>query len=475
MSQMKEVNFGMPKAGGPGQLSPVPLVGRPGFGAPPDPNAPPPPFPIPTAEFRPQVYIKDGELQSFGAEGTVGGQIGAEQADGLRLECSVPTANGVYVDGRSKYTIQNAEIVMSGDCVNDFAGNGAGLQVAEQANVTIENSRIDVSGVLRPCILTDDHSNLTVRNCELICRGGEPAPDHPGHAVPLGMPGMLQAPPSMEVDGHSRLCLVSGNAHARFYDCTMVADAWAALSTDAAWGDVYLEANRCDITVERPGYGVFSDEGCVVVLNDCKVKAASHTAMVQGNAKLRMNGCKFDSDRFGIYVFAIICPNGAQLADMSLHDCEIRAKEAPILIRGTNSYMDMRNVKLVSDSGVLIKTEVFLDPNAAKVNPGEPLYGVKAAFSDMELCGDIVHEDHNRPMALSYFHTFHRGAICNAAMSMDRASSWFATGDSCVNMMGEFELSQIDAAEGVTIRMDWAAQPEHREISLPSGGRLIIN
>ena len=475
MYDMKQVNFGMPKAGGPGQLSPVELVGRPGFGAPPDPNAPPPPFPIPTAEFRPQVHIKNGVLQPMGCDGAVSGEITEKQAEHLRLECYVPAVNGVCVNGDSRYTVKNAEIRMSGDCINDFAGNGAGLLVSGQTHVTLENSRIDVSGVLRPCILADDHSALTVKNCELICRGGEPGPDHPGHTVPLGMPGMLQAPPSMEVAGHSRLCLVSGNAHARFEDCRMVADAWAALSTDAAWGDVYLEANRCDITVERPGYGVFSDEGCLVVLNDCKVKTASHCAMVQGNAKLRLRNCEFSSELHGIYVFAIMCPNGAQLADMTLDNCMICAGETPVLIRGTNAYMDVRGSKLASDSGVLIKTEVFLDPNAAKVNPGEPLYGVKAAFSDTELIGDIIHEDFNRAMALSYFHSRHTGAIQNASLQIDKNSTWFASADSCVNMVGEFELGQIDAAEGVTIRMSCAACPGHKEVQLLSGGMLVMN
>ena len=475
MNPLNEVNFGMPKTGGPGRLTPVDLVGRPGFGAPPDPNAPPPPFEIPTAEFKPQVCIRNGELQSLGQDGVLSGTVTAEEAKDLKLTCDVPTVNGIYVDGKSRYRIAHADICMTGDCINDFAGNGAGLQVKGQGNVVLEDSGIDVSGVLRPCISVDEFANLTVKNCKLICRGGEPGPDHPGHKVPLGMPGMLQAPPSMEVDGHSRLCLVSGNSHAVFHDCVLVADAWAAFSTDAAWGDAYLEVNRCDVTVERDGYGIFSDEGCLVVISDCKVKTASHCAMMQGHSKLRMNGSKLDSDRYGIYVFAIICPNGAQLADMSLYDCEIHAKEIPILIRGSNAYMDMRNTKLVSDTGVIIKTEVFLDPNAAKVNPGEPLYGVKAVFSDMELCGDILHEDSNRAMALRYSHTSHKGAIRNAAIIMDKASTWFATADSCVAIEGEFDVEQIDAAEGVTIQAICAGQTEKCEIHLKSGGKLVIN
>ena len=470
MNPIENVNFGMPKAGGPGQLSPVALVGRPGFGAPPDPNAPPLPFEIPTAEFKPQIYVKNGVQQPCGTDSVMEGEL----ADGLRLRCDVPTVNGVYVDGNSDCLIRNADICMTGPCINDFAGNGAGLQAMEQAKVTLEDSKIDVEGVLRSCLLANEYATLTVKNCELICRGGEPTPDHPGHNVPLGMPGMLEAPPSMEVEGHSRLCLVSGNSHVFFYDSTLVADAWAALSTDASWGGAYLEANRCDITVERGGYGVFADEGCVVVLNDTQVKAASHTAMMQGHGKLRMNRCQFDSDRYGIYTFAIVCPNGAQLADMALDGCEIKAKEIPLLFRGSNAYVDLRNTKLISGTGVLVKTEVLQDPNAAKVNPGEPLYGVKIALSDMELEGDILHEDSNRAMALSYFHTTHKGAIRNATISLDGASFWYATADSRVAVSGEFDLSRVDAAPGVTIELSWDACPEQGEIVLSSGGKVAI-
>lgn len=471
---MKEVNFGMPKPGGPGQLSPVKLTERPGFGAPPDPNVPPPPFPVPMAEFKPQLYLKDGVLQPLGIDGVIGGSISAQAAENLTLECDIPTVNGVYADGGSVYQIRNAQIHMTGDCINDFGGNGAGLQVMGRAQVSMENSSIDTSGALRSCIMADEYASLAVKNCTLICRGGEPAPDHPGRMVPGG-PGMLQAPPSMEVDGHSRLCLIAGNAHARFQDCKIVSDAWAALSTDASWGDTYLEADHCEITVERPGYGVFSDEGSLVALNGCRVRTASHCGMVCGNAKLRFRRCTLDSDRYGIYAFAIMARNGAQVADITLDCCAVHAKEAPLLIRGANAYLDVRGTQLSSDSGILLKTEVFQDPMASKAGEGEPVYGVKAVFSDMQMQGDILHEDPDRAMALSFLHCTYRGAIRNATIRLDQISTWFATGDSDITLDGAFEPAQIDAAEGITIHAAWAAKPDHCEIPLPSGGNLILN
>ena len=78
-------------------------------------------------------------------------------------------------------------------------------------------------------------------------------------------------------------------------------------------------------------------------------------------------------------------------------------------------------------------------------------------------------------MALRYSHTTHRGVIQNAAISMDKASFWFATADSRVAAVGEFDPAQVDAPEGVSIQLLWADHPEHREITLPSGGTLIIN
>ena len=116
-----------------------------------------------------------------------------------------------------------------------------------------------------------------------------------------------------------------------------------------------------------------------------------------------------------------------------------------------------------------------MDPMATKVNPEEPLYGIKAAFSDVELCGDILHMDGNRAMAVSFFHSKHTGAIQNASIKLDKISTWFATANSNVNLVGEFEPRQIDAAEGVTIKMTRLDQPEHQEMTLVSGGRLIIN
>ena len=474
MRKLKKVNFGMPKAGGPGRLSPVELTERPGFGAPPDPHAPPPPFPIPTATFRPQLYVRDGSLQPLGQEGTISGEITSESARSLLLHCDVPTVNGIYADGESHFQVQEGEICLNGDCINDFGGNRAGVQVMGQADMTLEDCKIHVSGALRSCLMADEYASLTVRNCELACAGGEPGPDHPGRKVPGG-PGMLQAPPSMEVDGHSRLCLIAGNAHARFYNCSVKSDAWAALSTDASWGDTYLEANHCDITVERPGYGTFADEGALVVMNDCRIKTASHCGMVCGNAKLQFHRCTLHSGRHGVFMFAIMAKNGAQLAELTVDSCTVSAKEIPFLIRGTNAYLDIRSTELHSDSGVLLKTEIFRDPMASKASPDEPLYGVKAVFSDMELQGDILHEDIERPMALRYFHSRHVGAIRNANIQLDKASRWFATADSVVRLVGSFVPGQIDGAEGVAIRMSCPELTERQEIPLPSGGKLLIN
>lgn len=254
----------------------------------------------------------------------------------------------------------------------------------------------------------------------------------------------------------------------------LVSDGWAALSTDACWGDTYLEADGCDITVTHPGYAAFADEGSLVVLNDCRVKTASHTGMLCGKSKMQLHRCRIWSDRHCALIFAVM-ENGSQLGQLTVDSCEIQTGADMFVVKGTNAYLDIRNSKLQSDTGRIICTDANReDPMATPVVPGEPLYGIKVALSDMEIRGDIIHGDENRAMSISMRHTKIRGAIRGAVIALDKASRWFADQDSFVTIYGSFEEAQLDAAEGVTIHA-FIEDRKNQEISLKSGGRLAIN
>ncbi|MCF0230200.1 MAG: hypothetical protein HUJ76_10995, partial [Parasporobacterium sp.] len=238
----------------------------------------------------------------------------------------------------------------------------------------------------------------------------------------------------------------------------------------------YLEANRCDITVKKPGYATFSDEGAVVVFNDCNVNVASHAGMIAGKAKIFFNNTKVDSGRNGFLLFAIGVKDGAwQIAEVTLNKCDIHTKEDLFAIKGTNAYLDLRGSNITVDNNCLIRTEDnSTDIMASTIAPGEDVYGIKAVFTDMEAAGDIIHGDPDRGMMVRLLHATLKGAVQNAWLDIDPAGKWYATADSVVALTPSSE-ERIDAPEGVTIIAESESVAEHKEIILKSGGKLVIN
>ena len=431
MSDYPKVEYGLPRIGGPDQLPP-PVIRRPGFGT--EPTGAPMEFPfeIPTAPLKAQVLVEDGVLAPLGTDGALSGLITAEAAENLKLRLDAPAVNGIYITGNCFYSIRNGDMELRGDCINDFAGNGAAVQVMKHARAVVENSRITTSGVLRSCLAADEYSTLEVNDCELICEGGVPAPDHPAWAIPAG-PGMIKAPDVMKCKGHSRLALTMGNAHAYYNRCRIVSDGWAALSTDASWGDTYLEANHCDITLKNAGYATFSDDGAMVVLNDCTVRTPSHGGMICGKAILAFQKCRISAGANAAWMFAVQGLNGSQIANLSIYQSEIETAEDTLLVTGTNAHIEVRASKLHAKNGIILHGKRNQeDPMTTRVTPGEPLYGIKAIFTDMDVDGSFLHEDPDRAMALFYTHAHIRGAINGATVKMDPASTWFSPENSAV-------------------------------------------
>ena len=72
-------------------------------------------------------------------------------------------------------------------------------------------------------------------------------------------------------------------------------------------------------------------------------------------------------------------------------------------------------------------------------------------MTDMDVKGDLLHEDTTREMWVVLNSTQLAGAIKNANVAFDNGSKWTATADSNVVFVTDVEPAQIDAVEGVTI------------------------
>jgi hypothetical protein len=167
------------------------------------------------------------------------------------------------------------------------------------------------------------------------------------------------------------------------------------------------------------------------------------------------------------------CVTGSptEIGTLNVNGGDIHCKSPAVIIKSHNADLNFDGVKLETESGVLIKTMVNPDPNATPTE-GKTVYGVHASFKDMEVSGDVIHEDPERILAVNLKATTLTGAMTNAHVALDAASKWVATKDSSVTLVGSFEPGQIDAAEGVTIT---AVAGESGTVKLPGGGTLILS
>lgn len=462
------VPYELPFAGGAG-YRPETIPDMPGFGAPPEEyprmeDAPSARTKMPSwFHYEPQVQAgNDGT--NICQDSIISGTVGDQEADCVTMQCDRPGVNGFVVKDDAAYTIWDSVITLTGDGPDDFSGFGAGVRAIGNGTAILENTKIETTGVIRPCTFAGDYSTMIVRNCELISHGGELTPDYDGEA-------MREPPAGLELGGNCRTHLSVGDSHCYFRDTKIYADGWAALSTDACYGDMYVEADNCDIQVRHIGYATYCDHGGNVVLNNCDL-TATVGAIVGGKCREFLNRCTVDVDRYGAMLHSVY-GNTHEISELTISDCDVESGEACIMVKSQNAYLDIRRSRLRPRNGCLIQTVYNKDFFATEVGVGEEVYGIKAVLSDMELEGDILHEDPQRTMVLALKHTKLRGGIQNAVIVMDPAATWTATNDSHVSVTAYGPMGTIDAVKGVTIycKSD-VLEPGEKE--LPSGGKLLV-
>ena len=173
----------------------------------------------------------------------------------------------------------------------------------------------------------------------------------------------------------------------------------------------------------------------------------------------------------GSYFALTHCVNGWQeeVADITVTGGEIHTKKECVLVKSHNMMLDLCDVNISSDKGVLLHTIVNDDPCATKVT--EDVFGVNVVMTDMDVKGDLIHEDTTREMWVMLNSTQLTGAIRHANVAFDKGSKWVATADSDVVFVTDVEPAQIDAPAGVTITAKGA---QAGEFALAGGGKLVV-
>ena len=234
---------------------------------------------MPKYDLKIAADIKNGKVQVTELENvSLTGEVGDKSASGVKLVCDCEYVNGVMVES-GEYEITDSEFYSKGDGANDFAGVGSAIMTDGDGALVLRNVNVTTAGCIRPCTCAAGDSVLKVYNCTLTGEGGTLPEDY----KPVIGPGMMQAPPGLGIGGNCRTHLSLGNSRSYFYDSTIIADGWAALSTDGCTDQLFLEAHNCDVICRGSGYGIYSDGGCVDWLDNCRIKTATHGGIMAGD------------------------------------------------------------------------------------------------------------------------------------------------------------------------------------------------
>ena len=96
------------------------------------------------------------------------GTVTDSTVDGLTIDSQSDNFGGVYVDGNSVVTINDANMTLIGNGGNDFVGHGAGITAAGTSKVTVNRAKIHSVGSIRVTVVGLEHATLEVNDSELF-------------------------------------------------------------------------------------------------------------------------------------------------------------------------------------------------------------------------------------------------------------------------------------------------------------------
>lgn len=410
------------------------------------------------------VHVKDGHYDASLSmrSALLGGCMEDGKSSAIRVEAGDGKTGGVFVQGKGSWEVDGAWISLSGNC-DGIGGPATGAAVCDGGELVVRNAVINASGLTHYATAAERNSVLKVYDSVLSSHGAPYANGEPQPCLPMQTP-----PPPLMIAGNSRTHCTMTNSESYFYNSTILADGWGALSTEAAEGYVLIEANDCTVVTVRRGYAAYVDPGCHVRLNRCKVDSADMAAIVGGESELSIVDCDVRCGANFLLMHSVF-GEPEEVSEVAVRGGKVCSVNDSMLIKSRNVELVLDGVDIHADNGVLIHTIHNEDFLATPV--GEDPYGVSVELKNMTVEGNILHEDDERAMWLKLTDTVLHGAICGAHLELNGGSRWVASADSEVTLMGELDPVQIDAPGGVTIRMHAG---EQGSVKLASGGVLEL-
>jgi hypothetical protein len=321
--------------------------------------------------YRAAIDVENGKYvaEKSVAAAVTGGAVTDISAKDVKIISIGDAFNGIIVKGDSKssYSIINPVISMTGNGINDFAGFGAAIMTDGKAEVTIENAKINNTGVVRTAIWVGGNSIAKINNSEIETHNGTMPKDY-GWSWAKGGGGdsgdvMREVPWMLGIIGNNRTTTVVGSGRAYYNKTHIKAQAWGALSTDQVGEEAILYATNCHIEVVESGYGSFAD-GSVNTYSGCTFDVKDYGLIMQRGSAHFTDKCVINSGRLGVMTYS-----GSTKLTID-KGCVFNTDKAAIQVKSGNPAIIVDSAQLNSRSGVILQAMVNDDPN--KSGPGAP-------------------------------------------------------------------------------------------------------
>lgn len=439
--------------------------------------------------------------------------------DGLELTSGDYTFNGLVATGPdSVVRLQKCTIRLGVDApATDDDTGGAATNIDNGATLYISDSELVVDGAARYVTANYNDAKLIVNNSTVTSTGSN---DNTADvAEPFSNAALL-------ISGTARANFSIGATQTYYYDSVCTAEGWAALSTDSATGNgLDLYAYNTEGIAENGGYSTYADTNCRVWLYGSRLTAAEIGCIISKNGQIHSydshsapedvmqyhegREVSVDSsivggrnavmihapDMMGQGLMAADCgtfyaENTALATDNDLRSTKDyndygEAVGAYIddvsgdifLIRSTSADIQLKNVTMDSYNGVLVHTVLNADSmgNFLAAGDGEQVNPVAVSMEDMDVTGDILHEDYQRQMTVDLEHTTLTGKLVSGTMDSWNQQwadygevNWvvddsfdadygiaLTVGDGAVwNVTGDSSLKSLTVMEGGTVQGD---------------------
>jgi len=317
---------------------------------------------------------------------------------GARIKSVGENFNGIYVTGGT-YTIKDANVDLTGNGGNDFAGFGAGIMATgKDTTLIVDRARIRTHGAVRTAIVADKGSHLIVKDSDILARNGTLPADYVSNVTPGQM---KDVPWMLGLAGNCRATnLLGDNTTATYINSAIAAEGWGVLSVDSSTNTKLTAINSTITITGRSGYGSYSIGNALNSFYGSALKVASYGVIITGGnalfaastpariAKLNTDlhlgltaaelkalpqrPTTVDSGRFGVMWHG---PGTVKVLD----DTVIKAQKTIFLVKGASADINVdgaRGAQLNSKSGVIIQLIDNDDPGPVMVSGTQVNKGV---------------------------------------------------------------------------------------------------